>query len=146
MKWIRDLRKRNPDMGLIDFWLRLKQLHSYSRSVSSLYRVMRSLNMFPNRKPRKQRKNKPYHTTRCTSAKIQIDVKYVPSSCLVRDLKNTNYINTLRSMKQLECVIWPSMKNTPLIPLHSFSKNASSSFLFQSNVFKRIMVLNLPIV
>ena len=89
LKWIRDLRKRNPDLGLIDFWLRLKQLHSYSRSVSSLYRVMRSLNMFPNRKQRKQRKNKPYHTTRCPGAKIQIDVKYVPSSCLVGDLKNT---------------------------------------------------------
>ena len=43
LKWIRDLRKRNPDMGLIDFWLRLKELHHYSRSVSSLYRVMRSL-------------------------------------------------------------------------------------------------------
>ncbi len=56
LKWIHDLRKRNPDMGLIDFWLRLKQLHSYSGSVSSLYRVMRALHMFPNKKSPKKRK------------------------------------------------------------------------------------------
>lgn len=36
IKWIKDIRKRNPDMGLIDFWLRLKQLHAYSKSVSSI--------------------------------------------------------------------------------------------------------------
>ena len=37
IKWIKDLRRRNPDMGLIDFWLRLKVLHNYSRSVSSTF-------------------------------------------------------------------------------------------------------------
>lgn len=87
LKWIHDLRKRNPDMGLIDFWLRLKQLHSYSRSVSSLYRVMRSLHMFPNKKSPKKRKNKPYHTPKVPGEKIQIDVKYVPASCLVGNMK-----------------------------------------------------------
>ena len=48
LKWIKDLRRRNPDMGLIDFWLCMKQLHGYSRSVSSLYRVMRSLGVNAN--------------------------------------------------------------------------------------------------
>ena len=89
IKWIRDLRKRNPDMGLIDFWLRLKELHAYSRSVSSLYRVMRTLSMFPVKKARKKRVNKPYDTPTVPGAKIQIDVKYVPSCCLVGDLKGT---------------------------------------------------------
>ncbi len=86
-KCIRDLRKRNPDMGLIDFWLRLKQLRAYSRSVSSLYRVMRSLHMFPDKKSPKKRKNKPYHTPKVPGEKIQIDVKYVHTTCLVGELK-----------------------------------------------------------
>lgn len=89
IKWIKDLRRRNPDMGLIDFWLRLKQLHGYSRCVSSLYRVMRSLNMFQNRKKRKNKASKPYHTPSIPGEKIQIDVKYVPSSCLVGKLKGS---------------------------------------------------------
>ena len=89
IKWIKDLRRRNPDMGLIDFWLRLKQLHGYSRCVSSLYRVMRSLNMFQNRKKRQNKASKPYHTPSIPGEKIQIDVKYVPSSCLVGKLKGS---------------------------------------------------------
>ena len=76
-------------MGLIDFWLRLKQLHGYSRCVSSLYRVMRSLNMFQNRKKRKNKASKPYPTPSIPGEKIQIDVKYVPSSCLVGKLKGS---------------------------------------------------------
>ena len=76
-------------MGLIDFWLRLKQLHGYSRCVSSLYRVMRSLNMFQNRKKRQNKASKPYHPPSIPGEKIQIDVKYVPSSCLVGKLKGS---------------------------------------------------------
>ena len=87
LKWIKDLRRRNPDMGLIDFWLRMKQLHGYSRSVSSLYRVMRSLGMFKNKKKRDKRVNKPYKTPSVPGEKLQIDVKYVPSACLVGELK-----------------------------------------------------------
>lgn len=87
LKWIKDLRRRNPDMGLIDFWLRMKQLHGYSRSVSSLYRVMRSLGMFKNKKKRNKRVNKPYKTPSVPGEKLQMDVKYVPSACLVGELK-----------------------------------------------------------
>ena len=87
LKWIKDLRRRNPDMGLIDFWLRMKQLHDYSRSVSSLYRIMRSLGMFKNKKKRNKRVNRPYKTPSVPGEKVQIDVKYVPSACLVGKLK-----------------------------------------------------------
>lgn len=89
IKWIKDLRRRNPDMGLIDFWLRLKVLYNYSRSVSSLYRVMRAPSMSPVKKAHKKRINKPYDTPTVPSTKIQIDVKYVPTCCLVGDLKGT---------------------------------------------------------
>lgn len=76
-------------MGLIDFWLRLKELHNYSRSVSSLYRVMRTLHMFSAKKTHKKRVNKPYHTPEVPGEKIQMDVKFVPKECLVGDLEGT---------------------------------------------------------
>ena len=89
LKWIHDLRKRNPNMSLVDFWLRLKALHGYSRHISSLYRVMCKLSMFPTKRKKQKRKSKPYHTPKIPGEKIQIDVKYVPRECIVGDLKGT---------------------------------------------------------
>ena len=90
LKWILDLRRRNPDMGLVDFWIRLRQLHGYSRNIASLYRVLRKLRLFPSAKKKSSRKPKEYHTPTHPGDKIQIDVKYVPSDCLVGELKNTH--------------------------------------------------------
>lgn len=43
--------------------------------------------MFPHKKSPKKRKNKPYRTPKVPGEKIQIDVKYVPASCLVGYMK-----------------------------------------------------------
>ena len=43
----------------------------------------------PVKKAHKKRINKPYDTPTVPSTKIQIDVKYVPTCCLVGDLKGT---------------------------------------------------------
>ena len=40
LKLIRDMRRRNPHAGLVVFWVKLRQ-RGYSRSISSLYRVLR---------------------------------------------------------------------------------------------------------
>ena len=46
LKLIRDMRRRNPSLGLIELWYRLKQ-RGYTRRPESLFRVMRKLGMFP---------------------------------------------------------------------------------------------------
>ena len=51
LKLIRDMRRRNPKLGMIEFWWRLKQ-RGYTRRPESLFRVMRKLGMFPAKKPR----------------------------------------------------------------------------------------------
>ena len=42
LKLIRDMRRRNPDAGLVVFWVKLRQ-RGYTRTVTGLYRVLRKL-------------------------------------------------------------------------------------------------------
>ena len=42
LKLIRDMRRRNPKLGLTEFWHRLRK-HGYTRRVESLYRVLKRL-------------------------------------------------------------------------------------------------------
>jgi transposase len=41
LKLIRDMRRRNPNLGMIEFWWRLKK-RGYTRRPESLFRVMRT--------------------------------------------------------------------------------------------------------
>lgn len=43
--------------------------------------------MFTKKQNREERKNKPYHAPKIPSEKIQINIKFVPSECLVEKLK-----------------------------------------------------------
>lgn len=40
LKLIADMRKRNPNAGLVVFWVKLRQ-RGYTRSITGLYRVLR---------------------------------------------------------------------------------------------------------
>ncbi len=44
IKLIRDMRAKNQDLGLIEFWLKLLD-RGYRRTVTGLYRVMQKLGM-----------------------------------------------------------------------------------------------------
>ena len=46
LKLIRDMRRRNPALGMTELWHRLKQ-RGYTRRPETLFRVMRRLGMFP---------------------------------------------------------------------------------------------------
>ena len=81
LKLIRDMRRRNPNLGLVEFWHRLR-LRGYSRCVVSLYRVMRKLGMFPVEKGKKKYVPKPYQQMTHPGERIQIDVKVVPRGCI----------------------------------------------------------------
>ena len=46
MKLIRDMRRRNPNLGMVELWYRLRQ-RGYTRRPESLFRVMKKLGLFP---------------------------------------------------------------------------------------------------
>jgi hypothetical protein len=59
LKLIRDMRRRNPKLGLIDLWCSL-QARGYSRCVGSLYRVLKRMGDFPEQPKKKAYIPKPY--------------------------------------------------------------------------------------
>ena len=42
LKLIQDMRRRNPEAGLVVFWVKLRQ-RGYSRSVTGLYRTLKRI-------------------------------------------------------------------------------------------------------
>jgi transposase len=70
LKLIRDMRRRNPDLGIIELWSRLKK-RGYTRCPESLFRVMRRMGMFPESKPKKK-----YQTVFCILADI-VSLQYI---------------------------------------------------------------------
>ena len=88
---INDMFKRNADTGLVVFWVKLKQ-RGYTRSISSLYNQMKKLNLkFNVKKKKKKHKTKPYLQMTFPGERIQIDVKTVPSKCIVGQFELYQY-------------------------------------------------------
>jgi Integrase core domain. len=81
IKLIRDMRHRNPNLGMIELWHRLRQ-RGYKRCPESLFRVMRRLAMFPAPEPKKKYQPKPYEQMTHPGERVQIDVKVVPRRCI----------------------------------------------------------------
>ena len=81
IKLITDMRRRNPDLGMIELWHRMRQ-RGYSRCPESLYRIMRKLNMFPQQTPKKKYVAKPYEAMTHAGERIQVDVKVVRRRCI----------------------------------------------------------------
>ena len=81
MKLIRDMRRRNPHLGMVELWHRLRQ-RGYTRRPESLFRVMRKLGLFPRKEKKLSYKPKPYQQMTCPGQRIQVDVKVVPRRCI----------------------------------------------------------------
>ena len=76
MKLIRDMRRRNPNLGMVELWHRLRQ-RGYTRSPESLFRVMRKLGLFSPKEKKTAYKPKPYQQMTYPGQRVQIDVKVV---------------------------------------------------------------------
>ena len=81
LKLMRDMRRRNPELGMIELWHRLWQ-RGYTRRPESLFRIMRKMGMFPPEKLKKTYKPKPYEQMTYSGQRVQVDVKVVPRACI----------------------------------------------------------------
>lgn len=79
---IRNMRRRNPNAGLVVFWVKLR-LRGYTRSVSGLYRFLRKSGQMAVKLPNPKYVPKPYEQMIYPGQRVQIDVKFIPKSCLV---------------------------------------------------------------
>ena len=90
LKLIRDMRRRNPHAGLVVFWVKLKQ-RGYARSIPGLYRVLRRMALTPVKPPNPKYIPKPYEQMMYPGQRVQIDVKVVPTACIVGDAKGQKF-------------------------------------------------------
>ena len=90
LKLIADMRKRNSNAGLVVFWVKLRQ-RGYSRSVTGLYRVLRRQGQMAIKPPNPKYIPKPYEKMLYPGQRVQIDVKVVPSACIVGDASGEKF-------------------------------------------------------
>ena len=81
IKLISDMRKRNPNAGLVVFWVKLMQ-RGYKRSIPGLYRFLKKQNIMAVHPSNPKYVPKPYEQMDHPGQRIQIDVKFVPAVCL----------------------------------------------------------------
>ena len=84
MKLIKNMRRRNPNAGLVVFWVKLRE-RGYTRSIAGLYRFLRKSGQMAKKLPNPKYVPKPYEQMKYPGQRVQIDVKFVPQACLVGD-------------------------------------------------------------
>jgi len=90
LKLIADMRRRNPEDGLVVFWVKLRQ-RGYTRSITGLYRVLVKQGEMAVKPPNPKYIPKSYETMYYPGQRVQIDVKHVPASCLVGEAKGKKF-------------------------------------------------------
>ena len=90
LKLIADMRKRNPNAGLVVFWVKLRQ-RGYTRSITGLYRVLRKQGQMAVKPANPKYIPKPYEKMSFPGQRVQVDVKFVPGFCIVGDAQGEKY-------------------------------------------------------
>lgn len=80
LKWIADMRRRNPTYSYLEIWIRLRRQKGYSRCPSSLYRVLIREFRYA-KKTLVSYKPQKYDTPASIGEKWQMDTKFVPAAC-----------------------------------------------------------------
>lgn len=79
---ISNMRRRNPNAGLVIFWVKLRN-RGYSRSIVSLWRVLRRQQLLPLKPHNPKYIPKPYEKMSYPGQRVQVDVKVVPAACII---------------------------------------------------------------
>lgn len=90
LKLISDMRRRNPEAGLVVFWVKLRQ-RGYNRSITGLYRILIKQGEMAVKLPNPKYIAKPYEQMQYPGQRVQIDVKFVPAACIVNGEKYYQY-------------------------------------------------------
>ena len=115
IKMIKKYKAQNKDAGLVVLWIKLMR-NGYSRSITSLYRVMQRLGIYK-KAPSKKKKYipKPYQQMTHPGERVQIDVKYVPTNCLSKELRERGekyYQYTAIDEYTRQRVLWASKEHS----------------------------------
>ena len=146
LKLIRDMRRRNPDLGMVELWHRLRK-RGYTRRPESLFRVLRKLGLFSAPEKKKAYKPKPYEQMTHPGQRVQVDVKVVPAGALRTRSSACSSTPPLMSLHAFAS--WPPTLSSPPIPPRISYKGCSSGTPAGGsvlNVSRPITDLSSPIV
>lgn len=90
IKLITDMRRRNSDAGLVVFGVKITQ-RGYSISIPRLYRFLRKQSIMVVKLANPKYVVNSYEQMQYPGHHIQIDLKFVPSVCLVNDAKGKRF-------------------------------------------------------
>ena len=112
---IKKYRAQNKEEGLVVLWVKLMQ-HGYKRSISGLFKVMQRIGIYK-KTPSKKKKyvSKPYEQMTFPGERVQIDVKYVPTNCLCKELQEKEeayYQYTAIDEFTRQRVLWASKEHS----------------------------------
>ena len=115
IKKIKDYKYKNEETGLVVLWIKLRRA-GYTRSITSLYRVMQRLGIY-NKAPSKKKEYepKPYQQMTYPGERVQIDVKYVPAKSLTKEVKEKDgryYQYTAIDEYTRQRVLWASKEHS----------------------------------
>lgn len=94
---IRNLRRRNPNIGLQDLWIKLRA-RGYTRSQPALLKTLRRLGTPTNPRVRPSptcKRTRPYEQMSYPGERVQIDVKHVPKECLSPEFQERHPLSRL---------------------------------------------------
>ncbi len=114
IKHIKDLIRRNPNIGLNELYGKLRLNYAYSRNPVSLYRFLRKNGYYDAVKKKHNYVPKPYDTPVHIGEKWQLDVKYIPLNCLVHNEERIRFYQyTVIDEATRERFIYPYHEQCP---------------------------------
>ena len=87
---IMKMRRRNPHLGLVVFWVKLRQ-RGYTRTICGLFRHLKRSGQTVIKPPNPKYIPKPYEQMTRPGERVQIDVKHVPTACIVGEAKGQKF-------------------------------------------------------
>ena len=115
IRMIKNYKYKNKETGIVVLWLKLRRA-GYTRSITSLYRVMQRIGIYektPSKK--KEYEPKPYEEMKYPGERVQIDVKYVPAKSLTKEVKEKEgryYQYTAIDEYTRQRVLWASKEHS----------------------------------
>lgn len=158
IKWIKDLIRRNPNISMFELYGKLRTERGYSRTVPSLFRVLRKLGFYVNKEKHEKYVPKKYDTPTDIGIKWQMDVKYVPTEfysgttpdkfyqyTVIDEASRERFINNSILMKLHVKDSFIPIRNNLLFQLLISLKELLFILVINLKLFKLIMVKNLLI-
>lgn len=102
-KLIKKVWSHNKQFGLVCLHIILVDKHKYKRNINSLYRAMKKMCIGRKKQRKRKHVSQPWDTPKVAGERVQIDVKFVPKSCLIKGMPKLYQYTAVDECSRLRC-------------------------------------------